>query len=249
MWDLTHGPSLLTLCLCRQNKVLTAEVGVWHPGQCDPWDGDLICASCWINAWSCFAYGLHSVFPIITCAQPCSYERVYKPEHLNYAINFQLSSRLVWWLCLLPPLLSGLGLRSKAGIWHDSLPLLLCSNRCVLCFCYGALLLEYQCGFQVRISSCHFLLQFCSHEALFWAILHASCPLDRLCSSPQAQLHSKACPLAFFGKGVPPSLALDPTYPFAPLPSGGFVHISSHTGCCWGCRGEPFLQSRSRAMY
>lgn len=120
VWGLIDGLSLLTWCLCRQSKILSPEIVVWHPGQCHPWDGNLACTSCWINAWSCFVTGLKGVLAIITCAQPCLYKCMFKPEHPNYAVDFQM-----WWLCLLSPPLSGLGLRTTAENCHDSFPILL----------------------------------------------------------------------------------------------------------------------------
>lgn len=195
VWDPTDGLSFLTWYLCRQSKILSLEIGVWHPGQCYPWDGDLVCTYCWINAWSCFVTGLKDVFPIITCAQPCSYKCLFKPEHPNYAVDLQM-----WWLCLLRPLLSGLGLRSTAENCHDSFPILLhlpgCSNRCGLCFCYCSLFLEYQYGFQDPVFSVIFSCASAHMKPSSGPSFTLPAPRNCLYPRPPSQLHSKALPPA-----------------------------------------------------
>lgn len=116
-----------------------------------------------------------------------------------------------------------------------------CSNRSVLCFCYGTLSLECQHGFQVPISSCHFLLYSCSYEALFWTFLYSTCFLGLRHPSP---LHSlilqlfHCLPLSLLlnrsASSLPPPrpcfLLIHLNYTFASLPSRSFMCISSHSG-------------------
>lgn len=165
---------------------------------------------------------------------------MYKTGHLNYAIHFQVSRKLVWWSCLLPQLLSGLGLIrsnpiSKAGMWQDILPFLVClpgsSNRCGLCFWDGIVFLECCCGVQVLIFTCHFLLPFCSHEAPFLAFLSLYPPTRTACIPLPFTLDSKALPLVCFcpsfWKGelpsLPASLSLFLLYLFF------LTHFTSHS--------------------